>query len=116
MSHFLNAAYDLRYVIATALLIWAAAWVACKVLGWAAEEVARHAIDALADDAEWWSEPTRAEVEADMRDDAAGWERLLAAVEGIEPTPIYNATVRHIAHHAAASIEDEWAEMNGGAS
>lgn len=116
MTAFLATLHDLRYVIAAALLIWAAAWTIAKVYAWSCAEVDRMVSEALDEAAADFAEPTRAQVEVDMRDDAAGWERLLAAVEGIEPTPIYNATVRHIAHHAAASIEDEWAEMNGGAS
>ena len=40
MSHFLATLYDLRWIIATALLIWAAAWTVCKVIEFdrAAEE------------------------------------------------------------------------------
>lgn len=69
MTNFLATLHDLRYVIATALLIWAAAWTWCKVRDF----------------------DRRAEERRRIKD-AAKYERLLAAVESPEPLPPVDAT------------------------
>ena len=56
----------------------------------------------LDEDAETWSEPSRADVE---------WDMIRAAVED---TPIYSETAAYIAQHAAADLDREWADINRG--
>lgn len=102
MTTFLATLHDLRYVIATGLLIWAAAWTIVKVYGWSCAEVDRMVAEALVEAAADFAEPTRAQVEADMRDDRE-WADILAAV-GLTPED-----VRRRWRDAQTPIHDELA-------
>lgn len=49
-----------------------------------------------------------------LADGEVEWDEWLADVPGLDETPIYTATAAHIAEHAAARLDDEWAALNGG--
>lgn len=90
MSHFIAALHDLRWIIATALLIWAAAWTACKVYAWSCAEVDRMVTKALN------------EAAADFDDDAP-LDRL-AVVQSPEPLPAIDATDDEFAAYVARAL------------
>lgn len=92
---------DLDTFIGWTVAIACATWLACHYLGpWLMTLAGRHVDRMVAD----------ALAVIDAEDD---W---LGDVIGLDETPIYSATAAYIAEHAAAGLDDEWAELNGGAS
>lgn len=92
MTAFLQAAHDLRYVIATGLLIWAAAWTIVKVYAWSCAEVDRMVAEGLN------------EAAADFDDDPP-LDRL-AVVQSPEPLPAIDAPDDEFAAYVARAMKN----------